>query len=356
MLRKLWSESIGFRRAVAALSLVVAAVALYLASQIPQTASLPNSDIDALAAVRQNEELHIYKPQIEAGEAALSFEGAANVGAEVWVQRATLTGSSAILAALAPPGPSSIVYAGDGGAKPLNKTCRTSLTISRTKDKVEDSGVPQVLKLWQQGTNRDDQRFRELIVSSPEAALHVEVSTDSPPPGQSLCPRVLTVGSTAIPVPAGPVELLVPANEAIKLLFSAIDPSNTLWSTKKDTFDGLSLGDGDLRAQAFDVVSTTKEKTPLLHVVAHKGMEGITLHDLNIRAEEATLSIGEDREQADAWANGARFPVFDLIGWIQKNPLLSTLLAAVAIPALLKWIQQACFPKKPASNEGRTNA
>jgi hypothetical protein len=345
VLRKLWSESIGFRRALAALSLIVVAGTLYLASQIPQTASLPNSDIDTLAAVHQNEELHIYKPQIEAGEAALSLEGAANVGAEVWVQHATLTGVSAIWAALAPPGPSIIVYAG-GGAKPLNKTCRTSLTISRTKDKA----VPQILKLWQQGTNSDDQRFRELIVSSPESALHVEVSTDSPLPGQSLCPRVVTVGSTAIPVPAGPVELLVPANEPIKLLFSAIDPGSTLWPTKKDTFDGLSLGDGDLRAEAFDVVSTTTEKTPLLHVVAHKGTKGITLHDLSLRAEEASLSIGEDREQADAWANGTRFPVFDLIGWIQKNPLLSTLLAAVAIPALLKWIQQVCFPRKPGSN------
>ena len=353
MLRKLWIQSLQFRRVVAALSLAFAAAALYLASKIPRTASLPNDEIDRLAAVHQKGELHIYKPQIEAGEPVLSFEGAENVGAEVWIQHATLTGSSVLYAALAPSGPTFVLYAGSE-MNPIrpNKDCRTALEISRT----EDNAMPQMLKLWQPGTQGDDQRFRGVIVSSPGAPLRVEVSTDSPEPGQNLCPRVLTVGNTAIPVPAGPVYLLVPANEPIKVLFSAIDRSHPLFLGKKDSFDGLSLGDGELRVEAVDVVSMTAQKTPLLHVVTHKIKQGITLHDLNLRAEEATLAIGEDRELADAWANGTRFPVFDLVGWIQKNPLLSTLLAAVAIPALLKWIQQSCFPSKLKGDEEQSAA
>jgi hypothetical protein len=342
-LRKLWRESITFRRIVAAASLALAALAVYLASNIPQTASLPNDDIDKLAVARANEELRIYKPRIDAGDAALSFEGAANVGAEVWVQHATLSGSSLRFAALAPQGAASAVYAaGDAETKATSKACRTSLTIRRA----DNSNVPQMLNLWQHGTSRDDQRFRQVIVSSPQTALNVEVSTNAPPPGQAACPRVLTIGNTAIPIPAGPVELLVPANEPITLLFSAIDPTQTLFNEKKDTFDGLSPGDGDLTADGFDVISTSTQKTPLLHVVAHTSTGGITLHDLKLGAEQATLSVGEDTEQADAWANGKKFPVFDLVDSIQKNPVLSFFLAAVLIPGLWKWIQDCCFAKK----------
>jgi hypothetical protein len=342
VLRTLWRESIAFRRAVAALTLVIAKQAVYLASNIPQTASLPSDDIDKLAVAHSNEELRIYKPQIDVGDPGLSFEGAANVGAEVWVQHATLTGSSVRFAALAPRGSARAVYAaGDADTNVTSKDCRTSLTIARA----EDSSVPQMLKLWQQGTNREDQHFRQLIVSSPETALSVEVSTNSPPPGQAPCPRVLTMGNAVIPVPAGPVDLLVPPNEPITLIFSAIDPNQTLFSEKKDTFDGLSLGDGDLKADGFDAVSTSTQKTPLLHVVAHKGTEGITLHDLKLGAEEVSLSVGEDRERADAWANGKKYPVFNLVDKIQKNPVLGFFLAAVLIPGLWKWIQKSCFPR-----------
>jgi hypothetical protein len=342
-LRKLWRESLTFRRIVAAASLALAALAVYLASNIPQTASLPNEAVDKLAVAHANEELRIYKPRIDVGDAALSFEGAENVGAEVWVQHATLTGSSLLFAALAPQGPASAVYAaGDAEAKATSKTCRTSLTISRA----DNSSVPQMLNLWQHGTSRDDQHFRQVIVSSPQTALHVAVSTNAPPPGQAPCPRVLTMGNTAIPIPAGPVELLVPANEPITLLFSAIDPTQTLFATKKDTFDGLSPGDGDLTADGFDVISGSTPKTPLLHVVAHKAADGITLHDLKLGAEEANLSVGEDKEVADAWANGKKFPVFDLMESIQKNPVLSFFLAAVLIPGLWKWIQSCIFPRK----------
>jgi hypothetical protein len=348
VLRNFWRESIVFRRVVAALSLALAALAVYLASNIPQTASLPNEDIDKLAAAHSNEELRIYMPRIDVGDPALSFEGAANVGAEVWVQHATLTGSSVRFAALAPQGPSGVVYA--AGDRATSKDCRTSLAISRA----ESSSLPQMLKLWQHGTGRDDQHFRQLIISSPETALSVEVSTNSPPSAQGQCPRVLTMGNTAIPVPAGPVDLLVPANEPIRLLFSPIDPSQTLFPDKKDTFDGLSLGDGDLKADGIDAVSTNTQKTPLLHVVAHKGTEGVTLHDLKLGAEEVTLSVGEDGERADAWANGKKYPVFDLVDKIQKNPVLGFLLAAVLLPGLWKWIQKSCFPKDKKTGQEKS--
>jgi len=343
VLRNLWRGSLAFRRIVAALSLALAALALYLASNIPQTAALPNDEIDKLAVAHSSEELRIYKLRVDIGDPVLSFEGAANVGAEVWVQHATLAGSSIRFAALAPHGPVRAVYAaGDAETKATSKDCRTSLTITRA----DGSSAPQMLKLWQQGTGHDDQRFRQVIVASPDIALNVEVSTNSPPPGQSPCPRVLTMGKTSIAVPIGPIDLLVPANEGITLIFSSIDPSQTLWSEKKDTFDGLSLGDGDLKAEGLDVTSTITQKTPLLHVVAHKGTDGISLHDLKLGAEQAALSVGEDREQADAWANGKKFPVLDLVDKIEKNPVLGFFLAAVLIPGLWKWIQQSCFPKR----------
>jgi hypothetical protein len=338
--RNLWHESMAFRRIVAALSLSLAALALYLASRIPRPAPLPSPEIDKLAAAHSNEELRIYKPQIDVDDPALSFEGAANVGAEVWAEHATLTGSSLLFATLAPPGPVLAVYAASNKVlSPPAKDCRTSLTIRRA----EGSGEIQTLRLSQDGERRAGQSFRQLLVSSPDTPLTIEVSTGSPSPARD-CPRMLTMGDSAIPVPAGPVDLLVPVNQPITLLFSAIDPSLTLFSEKKDTFDGLSLGDGDLKASSFDVISTRTQKTPLLHVAAHKGTPTITLHDLKLGSEEVSLSVGEDREVADAWENGKKFPVLDLVGKIQSNPVLSFFLAVVLIPGLWKWIQQSCFP------------
>jgi hypothetical protein len=339
---------------VAALSVVLAAVAVYLASNIPQTASLPNDTVDKSATARANEELRVNNPQMGVGDAALSFEGAANVGAEVWLQDATLAGNSlARFAALAPQGPARVVYAADDqNVKELSKDCRTSLTISRS----DGTGAPQSLRLWQDGSKSADQRFRELVVSSPETALQVEVSTDSPVPGTP-CPRLLTIGTKAIRVPEGPVYLSVPANQPIKLLFSAIDPSRPLWSSKTKTFNGLSLGDGDLKAGGFDIVSSSTQ-TARLHVVTHKNAGSITLHDLKVGAESAAISIGEQGEKADAWIDGKRFPVFDLVNKVQQNPVLGFFLAAVLIPGLWKWIQKSCFPRKkiikskPAESEG----
>jgi hypothetical protein len=343
VLRNLWHNSIAFRRVVAALSLVLAALAVYLASDVPQVATLPSDDIDKLAVAHSNEELHIYKPRADAGDPLLSFEGAANVGAEVWAQQATLAGSSMRFTALAPQGAVRAVYAAEvSGMQTTGKDCRTSLTISRA----DNTSAPQTLKLWQHGTNRDDLRFRQVIVSSPETAFIVEVSTNSPHPGQTSCPRTLTMGTTAIPIPAGPVDLLVPANQPITLLFSSIDPGVTLFSQKRNTFDGLSLGDGDLKASGFDVVSANPQKTALLHVLAHASSDGITLHDFKLGAEEASLAVGEVTEKADAWAKGKKFPVLDLVDKIQKNPVLAFFMAAVLIPGLWKWIQKSCFPNK----------
>lgn len=350
-MRTLWRESITFRRVVAALSLAVSALVVYVASNIPRPASLPIEDIDKLAVAHVNEQIRIYKPRLDVGDPAFSFEGAANVGAEVWVKHATLTGSSMRFASLAPKGEVKAVYAAPADrGKTTARDCRTTLTITRP----DDSSVPQTLQLWQPTTGRQDQHFRQVIVSSPETALMVEVSTNSPRPADATCPRMLTMGSTSISVPIGPVDLLVPANEPITLLFSAIDPGTTLWNEKQDTFDGLSLGDGDLKADGFDVVSATVQKTPLLHVAAHKGTDGITLHDLKLGAEEAKLSVGEVPEKADASASGKKFPVFNVVDWIQKNPVLAYPLATLLIPGLWKWIQISCFPKKEDAAEKDT--
>jgi len=344
VLRNLWSGSLAFRRAVAALSMALAALVVYVGSNIPQAAALPNDEIDKLSTAHADEELRIYKPRIDPGGAALSLDRAANVGAEVWVQHAMLAGSSVPqFGALAPTGPTSVVYAaGDASTAATGKDCATSVTVSRADT---GSTSPQMLSLRQDNTNRDDQQFRQLILLSPTTAMQVEVHTDSF--SGKPCPRAVTLGrGLPIPVQMGPVDLLVPANEPITLLFSAIDPSQPLFSKKEDTFDGLSLGDGDMKADGFDVVSNTTQKTPILHAVAHKGTDGLTLHDLKLGAEQVALSVGEDTERADTWANGKRFPVFDLVDSIQKNPVLGFFLAAVLIPGLWKWIQSSCFPNK----------
>lgn len=341
-MRKLWRDSILFRRVVAVLSVGLATLAVYLVSNIRQTASLPNEAIDKLAVAHSNEELRVNTPQLKEGDAALSFEGAANVGAEVWLQNAKLTGSSlALLGAVAPQQLTRVVYAADNqSAQPPNKNCRTSLTISRP----DGTAAPRVLRLWQDGSRRADQGFRELVVSSPETEMQVEVSTDSLVPGMK-CARQLTMGSKVIKVPLGPVYLSVPANQTITLLFSAIDPTQTVFSTRAKTFDGLSLGDGELKAGGFDVVSSSTEKTPLLHVVAHKGTDGITLHDLKLGAESAAVSVGNQGEKADSYANGKGFPVLDLLEVADKNRVLSSLLGAVLLPGLWAWIKKSCFPK-----------
>ena len=343
MLQNLWHNSIAFRRLIAALSLAAAALIAYLASNIPQSASLPNKDIDKLAAADSTEHLRIYNPRINIGDAVLSLEGAANVNAEVWVEGATLIGSSLRFGALAPPDPVRAVYAEAGQpGKKTSKDCRTMLTISRANS----GSAPKTLDLWQDGTENDEQRFRQVIVSSPDAALVVEVSTNSPPHTEPSCPRVLTMGNMTIPIPGGPVDLLAPANKTITLLFSSIDSSSPTLFTKDNTFDHLSLGDGTLKADGFDVISTMKADPPILHVLARKNANGITLHDLKLGAELVNLSVGKDTEKADAWNNGKRLLVFDLVDRIQKNPVLGYILAVVLIPGLWVWIQKTCFPRK----------
>jgi len=334
---------------VAVLSVTSAALAVYLVSNIRQSAPLPNDAIDKLAVAHSNEELRVNAPQLKVGDAALSFEGAPNVGAEVWLQNARLTGSSlALFGSLAPQQPTRIVYAADNqSVQPPSKNCHTSLTISRA----EGTGEPQLLRLWQDGSRRADQAFREIVVSSPETEMQVEVSTDSLQPRMT-CSRQLTMGSKVIKLPVGPVYLSVPANQTITLLFSAIDPTQAVFSSRTKTFDGLSLGDGDLKARGFDVVSSSTEKTPLLHVVAHKGTGGITLHDLKLGSESAAISVGNQGEKADSWANGKGFPVLDLLDIVDKNRVLSSLLGAVLLPGLWAWIKKTCFPKTAsAKNE-----
>ena len=343
MLQNLWRNSIAFRRMVAVLLLGLAALTPYLASNIPQSVPLPNSSLDQLAAAHTAEHLRILKPRIDANGPVLSFEGAANVSAEVWVDNATLAGSSTRFASLAPPGSVRAIYAEDGGqGVKTSSDCRTEITISRA----DGSNAPQTLDLWQNGADSTDPKLRQAIVSSSETAMVVEVSTNSPDPAKEFCPRMLTMGAASIPIPAGPVDLLVQPDKTITLLFSSVDPAVPAWNSKHSTFDGLSLGDGSLIADGVDITSIVKPNPQLLHVLAHKGTNGITLHDLKLGTEQVSLSVGVDTEKADAWTNGRRFLVFDLVDKIQKNPLLGYLLAAVVIPGFWVWIKKTCFPPK----------
>jgi len=342
VLRRLWRESLIFRRAIAVLSLVLATLAVSMGSRVPLTDTLPDKELQAKSVVQANQELRIYSPRVDVGGPVLSFEGAANVGTEVWVDHAALTGSSKLFAALAPPGLARAVYAADSQqAKATGKDCRTSLTISRA----ENTGAPQLLRLWQAGNIRGDQGFRQVTISSPDTDLNVEVSTNSPPARQSLCPRALTMGDKAIDVEGGPVYLLVPKNEPITLLFSAIDPSKPLWPKAEDTFDGLSLGDGNLRVGGTDVAYTNAQGNPPLHVVAHKAADVFTVHDLKLGAEQAAFSMGVGLEPADVWVEGKKTPVFNLVEWIKGNLMLDSIMGVVLIPGLWAWIKTSCFPE-----------
>lgn len=349
MLRKLWNDSIAFRRITVALSLGLAVLIPYLASNIPQSVSLPDPAIEELAAAHSTERLRIYRPRIDVGQPVLSFEGAANVNAQVWVDDATLTGSSVQFFGMhAPPHPVRAVYAKGSNQKNGTEDCRTTLTVRRA----DHSSAPQALDLWQARPESDEQSFRQVIVSSPETALMVEVSTNSPRPDVT-CRQVLILGNTTIPIPGVPVYLVAPANKKVTLQFSSVDSIMPASFTKGNTFDHLSVGDGTLTADGFDVISTGKPDPPLLHVLAHKGTNGITLQDLKLGAEEVRLSVGEKTERADAWANGKRLLVFDLVGWIQKNPVFGYVLAAVLIPGFWAWIRKACFPAKPGRETER---
>ena len=346
MLRRLWQESLIFRRSVAILSFVLASLAGSVASHWPRTAALPNDQVNKLAVAGTNEEFRIYKPRINAGDAALSLEGSPGVSVEVWAQEASLTGTSAELFGNLAPGTTRAVYAASDTIQASAKDCRSAVTIRRA----QGSLAPQQLRLWQRGTGQDDQRFRQVIVASPETAMMVNVSTDTMERGQS-CSRVLRMGNKAIAMPHGPVDLLVPANQQITLIFSSSDPDQILWQQKRDTFDGLSLGDGDLNADSIDVVSTAIEKTPLLHVVSHRGTNGVTLHDLKLGAEQAQLSVGEDGEKADAWQSGQRFPTLDLPQKAKDNVFWAAVLGSGFVGTIWKWIQVAWWLPKPKRTE-----
>jgi hypothetical protein len=339
MLQNLWRNSIAFRRVVAVLSLAAAVLVTYVASNIPQSATLPNEDIDKLAAAHPAEHLRIYNPRVNEGDSVLSFEGAENVNAELWVHSATLTGSSLRFAQLAPAGPVLAVYSqADEKGNKSAQGCRTTFTVRRA----DGSSAPQALDLWQEDTDTAFPKFRQVVLSSPQSSLVVEASTDAA--GDKRCPRALIMGSTRIVVENGPVDLVVPANQPIKLRFSSMDSTLLPWLAKDATFDALSLGDGTLVADGFDVL--VPNKPPRLHIAARKDSGGITLENLRLGAQEVRLSAGRENEKADAWKDGKRLTVFDLVDKVQKNPVLGYLFAAVVIPALYVWIKKTCFPAK----------
>ena len=352
-LKDLWRDSLTFRRIIVVLVTAVLALAAQLATSIHLTSPLEDPGIDKLAASKPAEHLRIFGPKIDAGGLVLSFSGALNVRAEVWTDNATLTGSSTMFAALAPPGPVSAVYATQAGKTDV-KDCRTELAVSRPAS----SAAIQTLDLWQTDIESDQQRFRQIVVSSPQTALQVEVSTNSSDGAVGACPRALSMGTKQISIPAGPVFLLVPANTAIKLRFSSADPAMQSFTSSAGTFDGLSLGSGTIKADGLDVIAipedadATQKPDPLpLHVVAKKGTNGITLHNLKVGPESVSLSVGVDGEEADAWANGKSVLVDNLVKWIRENPVLNAILDTVLLAAFAEWVRRTCFQAKKKAEE-----
>lgn len=354
-LKQLWRDSLLFRRIIALSVFALATLLVFLGSNIPRSVPLPDNEINAKTVARiGEEELIIQQPDIAQGDVALSYVGNKNEVAEIWLDNATLDDTSArLLFAGAPaPKPGKISYtAGEAqsrnqSSKKSEDTCHTTIEIRRAKD----TASLQTIKLYQTDTTAGAQQFRQVVIDAPGATLELEVHTDSPDAAtinMASCHRLLNVGGSQINLPPLPVHLLV-RDGNIDLRFNPADPGQSIWTGPQRTFEAVSLGGGSLRANGLQVVSIPVEKTPKLDIHTHKANSSITLSQLKLGSDQIKLDVGRDTEVADAYANGKPIVVYDLIGFVQKNPILSFAFAAVLVPALWKWVQKTCFPESPS--------
>lgn len=344
MLRTL-RGSLLLRRIVAAVVLVIAAGLVYLAAHIPEAVSLPDDEVNKKAVAHFGEELRVNKPELEEGDAVLSYAGAPDETAEVWIDHASLTGASQqMLGSLLPAGTNSVVYAPTQNAQgTAGQHCRTAVVIRRA----QGTAAPTALEFMQKDPGAGDQQFRQILVRSPGTALQVEVHTDSDvagPEGLTQCPSSLKFGSASVELPAGPLFLRVP-EDWVNLRVLSTDPNRPAWPDDQHPLNSVSVGEDGLKAKGVDVLSTSASKVPVLHVAAHRGTDAITLHDLKIAARRVGVDVGVENEKADAFADGKHFPVLSLPDVIEKNLVLSAIVGGL-IAALLKWAHKMWFPGK----------
>jgi hypothetical protein len=347
-LKQLWRTSLLFRRLTAASIFVLAALLVYLGSNIPRAISLPEDDLNALSVARvQEEQIIVEKPNIAEGDLALSYVGNKNEIADIWLEDATLDDQShrLLFAGTAEPAPEKISYTTDSNlsTSKSDDTCHTTIEIRRAK------GSPALdsLKIYQTDEMAGAQRFRQVVLDAGKSTMEVEVHTDSPEQGTmdlSGCHKLLTMGGNApVDLPPMPVHMLVHGGR-IDLHFNPANPALPIWTGPKQTFEAVSLGDGSLRAGGLQVIATEHSPAPRLDVRETRPGDGITLNHLKLGSDMLRLDVGRDNEKAVAHANGASIYNYDLIAAIQKNPILSFAFAAVLVPGLWKWVRKNCFP------------
>lgn len=357
-LRQLWTESLLFRRIVAAGVLALAAVAVSLGSHIPRSMPLPDTDLNAKAVAHLGEDQFVLlKPSIAQGDLALSYVGNKNEVAELWLDNATLDQASQRLlfgtAPAPPPGRISYTTSDTAHVQKSGDTCHTTVEVRLAKG----SSPVQALHLFQDDATAGPQRFRQIVLESPGTSMELEVHTDAPEMGSTDllgCHKLLTLGDKQTDVPSLPLHFLVSSGK-IDLHFNPADPAVAIWTGPDQTFEAVSVGDGSLRTAGLQVIAQEPSKQPLLNVRSRTAGGTLTLSKLRLGADSLRLEVGRDPESAVAYVEGKSIWNYDLIAEIQKNPVLSFVFAAVLVPALWKWVQKNCLtkPEEKAAEQGK---
>ena len=161
----------------------------------------------------------------------------------------------------AAPGPGEISYTtGDvPDAAKTGDTCHTTVEVRRVK------GSPEIdeLRLYQTETMAGAQRFRQLVLDAGKGTMEVSVHTDAPETGAAGvagCHKVLAEGGGApVDLPLLPVRMLVHGGK-INLHFDPSDPAVQIFTGPDQTFEAVSLGEGELLGSGLRVVTVGDSK------------------------------------------------------------------------------------------------
>jgi hypothetical protein len=342
--QSLWKRSLLFRRVMTAAVLAGLALLVYLGSHISRAVSLPDQDLDKLATARLgDEQIVIERPEVAAGELALSYVGSRNEVAGLWLKNAVLDAQSRRLFGGSDQ-PSRINYTlGEDPANlKTNDTCHSTVEVRRGMG----SAPIAALRLYQTDETAGAQRFRQVVVDPGAAGLDVFVSTDSPVEGEDDfpgCHKLLTIGGQQpVELPMLPVRMVVQGG-TIDLHFNPANPAVPIWTGPESTFLGVSLGDSALQAGRVQVIATAQPKKPRLDVAPAGSTQTVTVRQLRLGDDHISVSIGRDGEKATAYANGKSLYNYDLIAAVEKNQILGGVLGVFLIPALWAWVRKNCL-------------
>ena len=347
-LRRLWRDSLLFRRITAASVFVLACLLVYLGSNIPRAISLPDDDLNAKSFARLGQErIVIEKPEVAESGLALSYVGSKNEVADLWLSNAILDDSSQhlLLPGSGPQQPAAVSYITGGQVKtaPTDDTCHTTIEVRRAP------GSPPIesLTLYQSDAAAGPQRFRQVVLDAGATPMLVEVHTDPPPQGgmdAPGCRKILSVGANQpIEMPPIPVRFVVSAGK-IDLHFNPSSPAVSIWTGAAQTFESVSLGDNELHGSGLNVITPKQAKAPpQLDVRASPAASRISFGHLKLGSDMLRVDVGADGEKAFAYRDGQSLYTYDLIAAIQKNTILGYVLGALLV-VFIGWVKKVCFP------------